>query len=59
MPMQATMTMTQSQPRRPAVEMAPTMAKGTAVLALEASSEMWTQESKPPILHTGESHAIS
>jgi hypothetical protein len=34
------------------------MAKGTAVLALEASSEIWTQESKPPILQTGESQAI-
>jgi hypothetical protein len=33
------------------------MAKGTAVAALEASSEIWTQESNPPILQTGESQA--
>lgn len=26
---------------------------GTAVVALEASSEMWTQESKPLIVHKG------
>jgi len=55
--MQAAMTMTHSQPRTPAVEMALTMAQGTAVAALDASSEMWTQESKPPMLHTGESQA--
>jgi len=56
-PMQATMTMTQSQPRTPAQEIAPTIAAGTAVEALEASSEMCTQESKPPIDQTGDSQA--
>jgi len=56
-PMQATMTITQSQPRIPAQEIAPTIAAGTAFEALDASSEMCTQESKPPIDQTGESQA--
>lgn len=31
-----------------------TIAHGTAVAALDASSEMWTLESKPQIVHRGE-----
>jgi hypothetical protein len=51
------MTITQSQPRIPAVIIAPEIAHGTAVEAFDASSEIWTQESKPPMLHTGDSQA--
>ena len=39
-PMQATITMIHSQPKIPAQEIAETIAKGTAVEAFDASSEM-------------------
>jgi hypothetical protein len=39
------------------VIIAAAMAHGTAVDAFDASSEIWTQESNPPILHTGDSQA--
>lgn len=41
------------QPRIPAIEIAPTIAQGTAVAALEASSEMWTLESNEPYSQCG------
>jgi hypothetical protein len=55
--MQATITMTDNHPKTPAQEIAPTIAPGTAVDAFEASSEMCTQESNPPILQTGDNQA--
>jgi hypothetical protein len=39
-------------PKTPAIPIAQTMAQGTAVAAFEASSLMWTLESKEPV-HRG------
>lgn len=43
---------------KPRIQQAPVdiiMPRGTALDALFASSDMWTQESKPPIVQMGES----
>ena len=47
-PMQNARAMLIAHPRTPAIPMAYTMAHGTAVAAFEASSLMWTLESKEP-----------
>ena len=52
-PMQNAIAMLMAVPRTPAIPMAVTIPHGTATCALDASSEMWTLESKEQMVQRG------